>query len=71
MDMKVVKIRCEKEEVKERIRRITLNGYLSSHCHHNFTQETELPLSRPGDYEARLLSGFKFFEMPENGYPAD
>ncbi|HOL67167.1 MAG TPA: hypothetical protein PKX93_06905, partial [bacterium] len=69
LGMRVVRILCEKEEVRQRLHLATRKGCFFSHCHHK--EEPELPLTRPGDYESRLMTGFKLFEMPEKGYPTD
>ncbi len=67
--MRQVRIRCGKEEVQQRLHRMAWAGRLSDYCHNK--EDSDLPLTRPGDYESRLLTGFKLFEMPEKGYPTD
>lgn len=67
--MRPVRIRCAKEEVQQKLYRMAGIGRLSDYCHNK--EDSDLPLTRPGDYESRLLTGFKLFEMPEKGYPTD
>ena len=57
------------EEALEKIHEAKVKGNLrrlDTCCH-----TVEVPPSRSGDYEGRIESGFRIFEMAEKGYPHD
>ena len=66
--------RCEvnylDDRMLERIHAARKAGNRPS-AYYGTVDELEFPLLSMRDYEGRLKSGFKLFEMPEKGYPAD
>lgn len=58
------------DEVLEKIHEARILGN-RRRLHTRHAVEVEVPLSRCADYEARIESGFRIFEMAEKGYPYD
>ncbi len=70
--MKKLSVMYADDEILERIYEAKV--FRRNSCslgHSNSHEDTAFPLADPADYESRITTGFRFFEMPENGYPED
>lgn len=68
-EMKKVSFLYEDDKVLEKALRAAI--YRKYDINNRNYGNMEVPPSRPVDYETKIKSGFRIFEMAEKGYPHD